>query len=173
MKDKETIVAKAAECIAERLHRGQVDKGGRDYFTSHLMKVGAMGRNWKEVTVGLLHDAAEDTPHTVEEVVGMLREMADEMMATTADRWPSEEEWDEIAEALHCMNHHSAPTREEYIGRLAKNALARSVKLHDLESNMDISRIPNPTEKDFLRLERYKREYAFLKEKDGEKGVDD
>ena len=104
MKDKETIVTKAAECVAERLHSGQVDKGGKDYFSSHLMKVGAMGRDWKEVTVGLLHDAAEDTPHTVEEVVEMLREKVDEMMASGADRgadrgaagcMPSEEEWAE------------------------------------------------------------------------------
>ena len=34
--------------------------------------------------------------------------------------------------------------------------------MNDLESNMDISRIPNPTEKDFERLERYKKEYNFL-----------
>ena len=74
----------------------------------------------------------------------------------------AEVEWEEIANALHCLNHHSAPTREEYIKRISKNPLARKVKMNDLESNMDISRIPNPTEKDFERLERYKKEYNFL-----------
>lgn len=155
-------VTKAACSLAEELHRGQVDKGGKDYFLSHLMVVGKKGRNWKEITVGLLHDAAEDTPHSVEEVIAMLRARVVELLPASGGAEPSEEEWGEIAEALHCLNHHSAPTREEYIEHLANNSLARRVKMHDLESNMDLSRIPNPTDKDFARLEKYKKEYSFL-----------
>ena len=38
------------------------------------------------------------------------------------------------------------------------------VKLNDLESNMDLSRIPNPTDKDLQRLERYKKEYEEIRQ---------
>lgn len=42
------------------------------------------------------------------------------------------------------------------------NFLALKVKLHDLRNNLDITRIPDPTEKDYARLERYKQEYKTL-----------
>ena len=34
--------------------------------------------------------------------------------------------------------------------------------MNDLKNNMDLSRIPNPTEKDLARVERYKVEYEKL-----------
>lgn len=40
--------------------------------------------------------------------------------------------------------------------------MARRVKMNDLKHNMDINRLPAPTETDYLRLERYKREYEYL-----------
>lgn len=35
---------------------------------------------------------------------------------------------------------------------------------NDLRHNMDISRFPNPTEKDYIRLECYQKEYEALME---------
>ncbi len=52
--------------------------------------------------------------------------------------------------------------RESYIQRFKGNELAIKVKLSDLRHNMDLSRIPSPTEKDYARLERYKSEYMTL-----------
>lgn len=75
---------------------------------------------------------------------------------------PTEEEWDEIATALQLLNQHTAPNRETYLSRICTNKLALKVKLNDLRSNMDISRIAEPTEKDMERLERYKLEYKRL-----------
>ena len=46
--------------------------------------------------------------------------------------------------------------------RICTNMLALKVKLNDLRSNMDVSRIAEPTEKDMERLERYKKEYERL-----------
>ena len=65
------IVQCAAELACE-LHKGQVDKAGVDYFTGHLTTVAKMGSTWKEQVVGYLHDASEDTPHSVEEVLNLL-----------------------------------------------------------------------------------------------------
>ena len=67
-----------------------------------------------------------------------------------------------MGDALAILNHHTAPIREEYIKRFGENQLALKVKLNDMRNNMDISRIPSPTPKDYERLERYKSEYKVL-----------
>ncbi|HIR38213.1 MAG TPA: hypothetical protein IAC93_07565 [Candidatus Limisoma gallistercoris] len=64
---------------------------------------------------------------------------------------------------MNLMNSHTAANREAYINRFRNNTLAIIVKLNDLRHNMDISRIPNPTEKDIARAARYRREYSQLK----------
>ena len=71
-------------------------------------------------------------------------------------------EWDEIEEALNLINSHTAASREVYIERFRGHQLAINVKLNDLRNNMDISRLPYPTEKDLKRVERYKKEYDAL-----------
>ena len=68
----------------------------------------------------------------------------------------------EHSTALQLLNQHTAPNRETYLSRICTNKLALKVKLNDLRSNMDISRIAEPTEKDMERLERYKLEYKRL-----------
>lgn len=68
----------------------------------------------------------------------------------------------DIREALMLLNHHNSSSREEYLDKISRNTLATKVKLNDLRSNMDISRIPQPTEKDLARLARYRKEYDFL-----------
>lgn len=70
----------SAAALARRLHKGQVDKAGLDYFEGHLSTVAAMGRTWQEQVVGYLHDASEDTPHTVEETLALLEEEAQQSL---------------------------------------------------------------------------------------------
>jgi hypothetical protein len=53
---------------------------------------------------------------------------------------------------------------EDYILRVKSNAIARKVKIADVTHNMDISRIANPTEKDFQRLEKYKKVLSELQQ---------
>ena len=72
------------------------------------------------------------------------------------------EERTEIQQALCLLNHHTAPDRASYIRRIAQHKLARAVKLNDLTHNMDIHRLPAPTEKDYLRLARYREDYNYL-----------
>lgn len=182
-----TRIVYAAGLVAQKLHKGQTDKGGHDYFESHLLKVASSGFDWKEKVVGFLHDASEDCEVTVDEVIhlldGEISRTADtpntnhwetdwwEDWMEDIDTYPCEqthvitnEEREEIKAALTLLNHHTASSREEYITRLTRNRLALKVKLHDLNSNMDITRIPEPTEKDYARLERYKKEYQILME---------
>jgi (p)ppGpp synthase/HD superfamily hydrolase len=150
-------VKKAACDMAEEYHIGQVDKAGVDYFEGHLVAVGFAGDNWKEKVVGLLHDAAEDTSRTVDEIVETLKQRAGGSI-------PNEKDTQEIREALNLLNSKTASSREEYIARIKKNTLATKVKLNDLRHNMDLSRIASPTELDVERTKRYSEEYSFLSE---------
>jgi len=43
----------AAARVARRLHDGQKDKAGMDYFEGHLRFVASLGRTWQEQVVGL------------------------------------------------------------------------------------------------------------------------
>ena len=172
----------AAAHVAKKLHQGQKDKGGNDYFTSHLLKVGNACHTWKQQIVGFLHEAEEDTGNDVETVLSMVEKQLHEWGEHIKDRpwedeveefdimpypgnsifYPSDDDWKEIADALLVLNHHTAPNREAYINRFRSNILALHVKLNDMRNNMDISRIPNPTAEDYARLERYKKEYEIL-----------
>lgn len=182
-----TKIIYAAGLVAQKLHKGQVDKGGHDYFESHLLKVADAGFDWKEKIVGFLHDASEDCNVTVEDVMNLLDEEISRVVDNPKEHWYDEEWWeewmediavypctvthvmtieerDEIKTALTLLNHHTAPSREEYINRISSNLLALKVKLNDLRNNMDITRITEPTEKDYARIERYKKEYDILME---------
>jgi hypothetical protein len=51
---------------------------------------------------------------------------------------------------------------EDYLKSVKKDSNAWHVKMADIKHNMDISRIPEPTAKDFARIEKYKKALAFL-----------
>lgn len=180
-----TKIVYAAGSVAQNLHKGQTDKGGHDYFESHLLKVASKGFDWKEKVVGFLHDAAEDCDITVDGVLEMLDVELSKITKNPKENWYEEEWWvewmediapypceithsitdderNELKTALNLLNHHTASSREEYINRIPENRLALKVKINDLENNMDLSRISLPTEKDLARLERYKVEYQNL-----------
>ena len=71
---QEKNIVQCAATLACQLHRGQVDKAGVDYFSGHLTTVAKMGKTWQEEVVGYLHDATEDTPNSVEQVLNLLNE---------------------------------------------------------------------------------------------------
>ena len=144
----------SAAALARRLHKGQVDKAGLDYFVGHLSTVASMGRTWQEQVVGYLHDASEDTPHTVGETLALLEEEAQQRLG--------KEDREELATALHLLNHHNSPNRDAYIRAIGEHPRARAVKLNDLRHNMDLSRLSSPSSKDLARRERYEREYSYL-----------
>ena len=180
-----TKIVYAAGLVAKDIHKGQRDKGGHDYFESHLLKVASVGVDWKEKVVGFLHDAAEDCDVTVDDVLKMLDAKVSEVVDNPkGSRWEEEwwDEWmedigpypcekthsitdeerEELKNALNLLNHHTASSREEYIAHISENRLALKVKMNDLKNNMDLSRIPQPTDKDLARIGRYKIEYEKL-----------
>ena len=142
--------------LAKEYHKGQVDKQSVDYYEGHLTTVGNAGHNWKEKIVGFLHDAAEDTPHTIDEIIHFLRDNSKGVL--------KEEDTQEIQEALSLLNSNNSLSREDYIAGIKESFIATKVKLNDLKHNMDISRISNPTDKDIERVKQYRREYRQVLE---------
>ena len=117
-------------------HRGQVDKSGADYI-NHPLTVAAQVSDVSAIIVALLHDTIEDTALTLDE----LREKI-----TLTD--------DETA-ALKLLTHDEKIPYLDYVAAIKSNALARRVKIADLRHNSDLSRIKNPSPKDFARVEKY------------------
>ena len=174
-------VAYAAARLAKELHKGQVDQAGKDYFEEHLSTVGRNGFDWKEKTVGFLFNVAEDTGHTVKEIIRKLKAILDDWeqnkekhdwiyeFEDIVGSFPNEkchklikQEWDEIEEALDLMDFRTTANRETYIERFRGHRLAIKVKLNDLQHNMNIACIPHTTEKDLESVEKYQKEYNLL-----------
>lgn len=133
-----------AMILAAKGHMGQVDKGGKPYIL-HPIRVMLGCETLEEKTVAILHDLLEDTPYTTEDL-------------------QAEGFSQEIIEAVSCLTHREGEDYMKYIERICDNPLAAKVKLADLIDNMDISRIPNPTERDLARVEKYKRAKARIEE---------
>ena len=182
-----TMIVFAAGILAKRLHSGQKDKGDNDYFSSHLLKVAQDGYGWKEKVAGFLHDTTEDCGLTADGVINRLNQVVDSITKEQKADYYNEDWWQpwmedilpcpadethpltaeeqaELIETLNLLSHHTAPTRQEYIERLKGHHLAIKVKLNDLANNMDLSRIPNPTQKDKDRIARYEKERTRLHE---------
>ncbi len=132
--------------IATDAHRGQVDKGGNPYILHPIaVAEGVEGTELK--IVAMLHDVLEDSSVTAED---LLKEGFAE----------------DLVEAVRVLTHDkSYPiSYEEYICQVKKNPIARIVKISDIHHNLDLSRIPNPTEHDRQRCEKYRRALAYLTE---------
>lgn len=121
------------------LFDGVVDKGGNPYI-EHLIAVSNGVDSEEERICGLLHDVLEDTYITEYDLEKM--------------RIPRN-----IIDAIKLVSRNPDETYNAFIERIIKNKniMALKVKLADLNHNSDISRITNPTEKDYRRVEkRYK-----------------
>ena len=126
--------------IAAKAHAGQTDKAGAPYVF-HPLRVMFSLRAPNEQMAAVLHDVVEDTSVT-------LADLEKEGFSP------------EVLTAVAALTKHPGESRVDAAQRAVAHPVARAVKLADVRDNMDISRIPNPTEKDHARL----REYALVKE---------
>jgi len=122
--------------LAAEAHSGQQDKAGKPYIL-HPIRVMLSVSTTDEQIAAVLHDTVEDTDVTFEQL--------------------SEAGFSaEIISAVRALTKLDGESRVEAARRAVKHPIARQVKLADVKDNMDMSRIPNPTEKDFARLDEYK-----------------
>lgn len=128
--------------IAVESHKNQKQKDGTPYAL-HPIRLSMSLQSEEQKIVALLHDVVEDTDWTFEDLVG-------------------EGFSENVIEALRLLTHTDGSPYPDYIGRLSTNTLAKAVKKADLTDNMDLKRIPEPTEKDFARLQKYHRAWTIL-----------
>ena len=128
--------------IAVTAHKGQKEKSGAPYIL-HPLRVMLSVESEEERIVGVLHDVVEDTPWTFDQ-------LRDEGFSEA------------ILAALDTVTIRENEDYSTFISRSADNVIGRRVKIADLLDNMDLSRIPQPTEKDHKRMEKYTKAMAQL-----------
>jgi len=126
--------------IAAKAHTGQVDKGGNPYILHPLRVMQNFCESESEAVkiCAVLHDVVEDTDITLDDlrVEGFSKE---------------------IITALDCLTKRDSESYDDFINRVLTNEIACKVKNGDLADNMDLTRIPNPTEKDKERIKKYRK----------------
>lgn len=125
-----------ARLLAERQHRGQVDKSGVPYIT-HPERVAERMKTPEEKVVGWLHDTVEDTDLSVSDIERGFGP--------------------ETAAAVDAISRREGESWEAYLARVKENPTARKVKISDLIDNSNLSRLGEVTMKDVKRQERYNR----------------
>lgn len=118
------------------------DKAGRPYIL-HCLRVMDKMETDEEKIVAILHDTIEDGVCTMKYLI--------------------EQHFSQnVIYALILLTHTKEDTYDEYIKKIATDALATKVKLADLKDNSDITRLKGLTKKDFDRMEKYHRSYVYL-----------
>lgn len=141
---KNLRIRKAFE-ISKSAHSGQFDKAGTEYIFHPISVALNFGGEDSAIIVALLHDVAEDTSLTVEN-------LRDELNLTASE-----------VNALKLLTHDKSVDYFDYVKKIKSDALATKVKIADLENNSDLSRISTPTERDFRRVEKYRQALNILK----------
>ena len=96
-----------------------------------------------EKIAAVLHDVVEDSSVTLDQLA--------------AEGFPHG-----VLSAVQALTKQSGESRLDAAQRAAANPIALLVKLADNAENMDLSRIANPTAKDYARLEEYRKVREIL-----------
>ncbi len=147
LKENDDLLYKTLELIL-KVFEGSLDKGGLPYY-NHLFKVYSKVTSYDEKIVALLHDIIEDKKVTKEDLLQL--------------SYPQH-----IIDAVVILTKKKGAYYPDYIESIIEsdNKLAMNVKLADLEHNMDLTRISNPTVNDYERVnKRYMPAYTRIKNK--------
>lgn len=137
-----TKLTKKALKLSFEAHKDQIDKSGMPYVY-HPFHLAEQMEDEKTTIVALLHDVVEDTNYTLHNLLSLGFD-------------------GEIVDAIALMTQDKSVPYMHYIGEIAKNQIARKVKLADLKHNSDLSRLDIVTDKDIKRVEKYKSAIALL-----------
>jgi hypothetical protein len=126
-----------AIAIAAKAHEGQVDKAGAPYVLHPLRMMLRLSKSNERITA-VLHDVVEDCGVSLETL--------------RAEGFP-----EQVIEAVDAVTRRPEESYEAFVLRAASNPIGRRVKLVDLQDNSDLSRIEQPTARDYERIEKYRR----------------
>lgn len=138
-----TDLAKAIR-IAAIAHESQIDKAGQPYVL-HVLRVMLRCTTPDARIAAVLHDLVEDTDWTL-------------------DRLRDEGFSESIVAVIDSLTRRPSEDYFDYVRRALQNPLAREVKRADLLDNLDTSRIPAPTARDWARIERYQQAMLLLEQ---------
>lgn len=130
---------------AVRAHHGQIGKDGLPYLL-HPLRLMARMETVEEQIVAVLHDVVEDSEITIDDL--------------------RREGFSEYAlEAIALLTHDKEKVPyDDYVHALKPHALARKVKLADLEDNSNLRRLVQVEDKDLERVKKYHRAWRILTE---------
>ena len=95
------------------------------------------------ICIALLHDVVEDTDITFAQLEN--------------EGFPPN-----VIAALRLLTHDDAVPYMEYIEKIKTHAIAKAVKLADLQHNSDLTRLDSVDEQALARVEKYKTAIAVL-----------
>lgn len=139
--------------LAVQQHAEQVDKGGQPYIL-HPLRVMLQLQQPDQQIVAVLHDILEDTHTTAQDLQNLGFQT-------------------HIIQAIQALTKLPHETRVQAAMRTAQNPLACAVKIADVQDNMNLTRIPNPTARDLARLEEYRQVLDILQKAQQERMIKD
>lgn len=130
--------------IAVEAHKDQTRRNGSPYILHPLRVMVAMQKEPEQMTA-VLHDVVEDSAWTIEQLraEGFSQPVLDAVTALTKS--PDDD-------------------YQEYLQRVCSNPVARVVKMADLKDNMNVLELPELTDSDRRRLEKYRAAFIFLRD---------
>ena len=141
-----TPKTKKALKLCFEAHKDQLDKSGLPYVF-HPFHLAEQMTDEKTTVAALLHDVAEDTPITLDD----LAEMGFDS---------------DVIDALRLLTHDDDTPYMDYVAKIKPNPIARAVKLADLAHNSDMSRLDESMIDEWAlrRAQKYRDAIAFLTE---------
>ena len=127
--------------MAVEAHRGQVDKAGAPYIL-HPLRLMLQQHDMPRRLAAVLHDVVED---------------GDVPLAAIQTKFGGD-----VAAAVDALTHREGEPYDAFVTRCAANVIARDVKRSDIEDNLDLSRLPEITERDQARAEKYRKALLIL-----------
>lgn len=119
------VVGRARDFAIEA-HKGQVDKNGLDYFTSHVEPVAHRVRNLGgeeiQVAAAYLHDVVEDTNATVGDIVDNVRSIR-------------------VGHLVGVLTRKDRESYPNFIYRVCRQHNAIIIKIADVMSNLEPERL--------------------------------
>ena len=131
--------------IALEAHKGALDKGGNPYIL-HPLRLMLQMDSEEEMVVAILHDVVEDSEKWSFDKLhkeGFSKKIINSLRSVTKEN--ENEDY------------------EKFIDRSVKDKIGRKVKIADISDNLDISRLKEVTDKDILRINKYKKALEKLK----------
>ena len=131
--------------IALEAHKGALDKGGNPYIL-HPLRLMLQMDSEEEMIVAILHDVVEDSEKW------------------SFDKLQAEGFSKKIINSLRSITKENEnEDYEKFIDRSIRDKIGRKVKIADISDNLDISRLKEVTDKDILRINKYKKALEKLK----------